>query len=206
MYKCYLGLLLCFFQFAIIAQSSDSLNQGKINNFTDFLKNKNIGWIAFAGFDMAPAMGDLHEQIRLDIALTHHKLSLGMTYSSLLGVLEQYVIFPNTYRLHAQYGGVILGVRTIHSKWFNGYLNAAYNWGQMTWENPLSKEYVFSSKSQFIKPEFEIVTYPGFWLQLSAKVGYQHLTKLDLPKVDLADFSGFFYSLGLKINLRDEKY
>ena len=55
-----------------------------------------------------------------------------------------------------------------------------------------------------IKPEFEITIYPKFWLQLSAKVGYQQIRKLELPQVNPADFSGFFYSLGLKINLSNE--
>ena len=198
--------MLCFFQYVIIAQRSDSLIKSKPNSFIHFLKNKDIGWTAFGGFDMAPTMEDLQRQIRLDIALTHQRLSLGMTYSSLLGVIEQYVIFPNIYRLKAQHGGVILGIRAFHSKWINGYVNTAYHWGQMIWEDPVSKEYVFSSKFECIKPEFEITVYPEFWLQLSAKVGYQQISKLNLPQVNSADFSGFFYSLGLKINLSNEKY
>ena len=206
MHKCYLGLLLCFFQYVIIAQQADSLTQSKTNNFTHFLKNKNIGWAGFAGFDMTPTMESFQKQIRLDISLTHERLSLGMTYSSLLGVLKQYVIFPNTYRLNAQHGGVILGIRIFQSKWIKGYVNTAYQWGQMVWEDPASKEYVFSSKSEGIKPEFEITIYPKFWLQLSTKVGYQKISKLDLPQINSADFSGFFYSLGLKINLSNEKY
>ena len=51
MHKCYLGLLLCFFQYVIIAQQADSLTQSKTNNFHHFLKNKNIGLTAFAGLD-----------------------------------------------------------------------------------------------------------------------------------------------------------
>ena len=109
MHKCYLGLLLCFFQYVIVAQQADSLTHSKTNNFSHFLKNKNIGWAGFAGFDMTPTMESFQKQIRLDISLTHERLSLGMTYSSLLGGLKQYVIFPSTYRLNAQHGGIILG-------------------------------------------------------------------------------------------------
>ena len=206
MHKCYLGLLLCFFQSVIVAQQADSLTQSKTNNFSHLLKNKNIGWAGFAGFDMTPTMESFQKQIRLDISLTHERLSLGMTYSSLLSGLKQYVIFPRSYRLNAQHGGIILGIRIFQSKWINGYVNTAYQWGQMVWEDPASKEYIFSSKSEGIKPEFEITIYPKFWLQLSAKVGYQQISKLELPQVNSADFSGLFYSWGLKINLINEKY
>ncbi|MAJ50153.1 MAG: hypothetical protein CMB82_00860 [Flammeovirgaceae bacterium] len=206
MYKCYFGLLLCFFQHLIIAQQSDSLTQFKTNNFIQYLEDKDIGWTTFAGFDMAPTMGNFQKQIRIDIALTLKKLSLGMTYLSLFEVLEQYVIFPNIYRLNAKHGGIILGISIFQSKWINGYLNTAYHWGQMSWEDPLAKEHVFSSKSECIKPEFEIIIYPKFGLQLSIKVGYQQMIELDLPRINSADFSGLFYSLGLKINLSNEKY
>ena len=206
MHKCYLGLLLCFFQYVIVAQQADSLTQSKTNNFSHFLKNKNIGWAGFAGFDMTPTMESFQKQIRLDISLTHERLSLGMTYSSLLGGLKQYVIFPSTYRLNAQHRGIILGILIFQSNWGNGYVNTAYQWGQMVWEDTSSKEYAFSSKSIGIKPEFEITINPKFWLQLSAKVGYQQIRKLELPQVNSADFSGFFYSLGLQINLSNEKY
>ena len=164
MHKCYLGLLLCFFQYVIVAQQADSLTHSKTNNFSHFLKNKNIGWAGFTGFDMTPTMESFQKQIRLDISLTHERLSLGMTYSSLLCGLKQYVIFPSTYRLNAQHGGIILGVHIFQSKWINGYVNTAYQWGQMVWEDPASKEYIFSSKSEGIKPEFEITIYPKFWL------------------------------------------
>ena len=204
MHKCYLGLLLCFFQYVIVAQQADSLTQNKTNNFSHFLKNKNIGCTGFTGFDVTPTMESFQKQIRLDISLTHERLSLGMTYSSLLEGLKQYVIFPSTYRLNAQHGGIILGILIFQSNWSNGYVNTAYQWGQMVWEDTASKEYAFSSKSIGIKPEFEITIYPKFWLQLSAKVGYQQIRKLELPQVNSADFSGFFYSLGLKINLSNE--
>jgi len=204
MHKCYLGLLLCFFQYVIVAQQADSLTQNKTNNFSHFLKNKNIGCTSFTGFDVTPTMESFQKQIRLDISLTHERLSLGMTYSSLLEGLKQYVIFPSTYRLNAQHGGIILGILIFQSNWGNGYVNTAYQWGQMVWEDTSSKEYAFSSKSIGIKPEFEITINPKFWLQLSAKVGYQQIRKLELPQVNSADFSGFFYSLGLKINLSNE--
>ena len=204
MHKCYLGLLLCFFQYVIVAQQAESLTQNKTNNFSHFLKNKNIGCTGFTGFDVTPTMESFQKQIRLDISLTHERLSLGMTYSSLLEGLKQYVIFPNTYRLNAQHGGIILGLLIFQSNWSNGYVNTAYQWGQMVWEDTASKEYAFSSKSIGIKPEFEITINPKFWLQLSAKVGYQQIRKLELPQVNSTDFSGFFYSLGLKINLSNE--
>ena len=204
MHKCYLGLLLCFFQYVIVAQQADSLTQNKTNNFSHFLKDKNIGCTSFTGFDVTPTMESFQKQIRLDISLTHERLSLGMTYSSLLEGLKQYVIFPSTYRLNAQHGGIILGILIFQSNWGNGYVNTAYQWGQMVWEDTSSKEYAFSSKSIGIKPEFEITINPKFWLQLSAKVGYQQIRKLELPQVNSADFSGFFYSLGLKINLSNE--
>ena len=206
MHKCYLGLLFCFFQHLIIAQQSDSLTQHKTNNFIHILKSKEIGWTTFVGFDMVPTMGNLQKQRRLEITLTLKKLSLGMTYSSLLEGLEKYVIFPNIYRLNTKQGGIILGTRIFHSKWINSYLNTAYNWGQMIWEDSLDNEHIFSSKTEYIKPEFEIIIYPKFWLQLSTKVGYQQIFKLDLPKTNSTDFSGLFYSLGLKINLSNEKY
>ena len=192
MHKCYLGLLLCFFQYVIVAQQADSLTQNKTNNFSHFLKNKNIGCTGFTGFDVTPTMESFQKQIRLDISLTHERLSLGMTYSSLLEGLKQYVIFPSTYRLNAQHGGIILGILIFKSNWSNGYVNTAYQWGQMVWEDTASKEYTFSSKSIGIKPEFEITIYPKFWLQLSAKVGYQQIRKLELPQVNPADFFRFF--------------
>ena len=206
MHKCYFGILICFFQHLIIAQQSDSLTKSKTHNLIHFLENKHIGWTAFAGFDMAPTIGNLQKQMRLDIALTHQRLAIGMTYTSILDVLKQYVIFPNMYQLRAQQGGVILGVRAFHSKWINGYLTTAYHWGQMAWEDPRTKEYAFSSKSECSKSEFEITIGPKFWLQLSTKLGYQRIVKLDLPLVNSDNFLGLFYSLGLKINLSNEKY
>ena len=66
------------------------------------------------------------------------------------------------------------------------------------------KEHIFSSKSECIKPEFEIIIYPKFGLQLSIKLGYQQMIELDLPRINSADFSGLFYSLGLKINVSND--
>ena len=110
------------------------------------------------------------------------------------------------YRLRSQQGGVIMGIRAFHSKWINGYFKTAFYWGQMTWEDPSTKEYTFSSKSECLKPEFEITITPKFWLQLSAKLGYQKIVNLNLPLVNSNDFSGLFYSYGLVINLGNEKY
>ncbi len=206
MHKCCFGILICFFQHLIIAQQSDSLTKSKSQNLIHFLEDKYIGWTTFAGFDMAPTIGNLQKQMRLDIALTHQKLSLGMTYTFLLDELKQYVIFPTIYRLRIQQGGVIMGIRTFNSKWINGYFKTAFLWGHMIWEDPPTKEYVFSSKSECFKPEFEITIAPNFWLQLSAKLGYQKIVTLNLPSVNFNDFSGLFYSLGLEINLCNEKY
>ena len=206
MHKCYFGILICFFQHLIIAQQSDSLTKSKTQDLIHFLENKYIGWTTFAGFDMSPAIGNLQKQMRIDIALTHHRLSLGMTYNSILDELKRYVIFPNMYRLRTQQGGIIMGIRAFHSKWINGYIKTAFHWGQMTWEDASTKEYTFSSKSECFKPEFEITLAPKFWLQLSAKLGYQKIINLNLPLVNSNDFSGLFYSLGLEINLINEKF
>ncbi len=206
MYKCCFGIIICFFQHLIIAQQSDSLTKNETQNLIHFLENKYIGWTAFTGFDMAPTIGNLKKQMRVDVALTHQRVSLGTTYSFLIDELKQYVIFPNMYRLRVKQGGVIMGIRTFHAKWIKGYIKTAFLWGQMTWKDPRTKEYTFSSKSECFKPEFEITIAPKFWLQLSAKLGYQKIVTLNLPSVNSNDFSGLFYSLGLKINLINEQF
>ena len=206
MYKCYFGIIICFFQHLIIAQQSDSLAKSKTQNIIRFLENKYFGWTAFTGFDGAPALGNLKKQMRLDVALTHQRVSLGMTYTFLIDELKQYVIFPKMYRLRAQQGGIIMGIRAFHSKWINGYFKTAFLWGQMIWEDPPTKEHAFASKSECFKPEFEITIAPKFWLQLSAKLGYQKILNVNLPSLNSNGFSGIFYSLGLKINLNNEKY
>ena len=84
MYKCYFGIIICFFQHLIIAQQSDSLAKSKAQNIIRFLENKYFGWTAFTGFDGAPAMGNLKKQMRLDADSAQRYLRFSQGFAKFL--------------------------------------------------------------------------------------------------------------------------
>lgn len=129
----------------------------------------------------------------------YQKWSIGFTVTEFEGIQEEFVIFPNVFRLDYRYGGPNVGYEIVRDSQMSLDLYASFQLGDMVWERAEPSERVFRDKFSVMSISTQVSFNRVRYIKPYIRVGYQKMNNLILERVNSSDFTGFVFVFGMQI-------